>query len=133
MIFAVIGAMGAVGSIIYLQVYNVLLKSYQNAAWLSFGVIVLIDGLMLIFLLIMISFGKFGHAAAGTEDEDAEVGNIRGPDAGPGGYADIPDLAEVEEDEAEYENTTHKGSLVESYKHKESKVNRESLAKGSLN
>ena len=88
---------------------------------------------MLIFLLIMISFGKFGHAAAGTEDEDAEVGNIRGPDAGPGGYADIPDLAEVEEDEAEYENSTHKGSLVESYKHKESKVNLESLAKGSLN
>jgi len=40
----------------------------RYAAWMAFGVIAGIDFIMLIFLLIMISLGKFGQAAAGTED-----------------------------------------------------------------
>lgn len=77
MIFAVIGVMSAIGSIIYLQLYGVLYDLYPGAPWLSFGVIAVIDGVFLIFLILMIMLGKFGDAAAGTEDEGDE---IRGPD-----------------------------------------------------
>jgi hypothetical protein len=67
---------------------------------------------MLIFLLVMIFIGKFGSAAEGTEDFD-ELEEIRGPDAGSSGIEDIQaDLEKIAEDDAEYENSTLKGSLV---------------------
>lgn len=117
MIFAVIGVMGAIGSIVYLEVYNAL---YDYGTWMAFGVIAMIDSVMLLFVLSMIAIGKFGQAAAGTEDgEDQEEMDLRGPDAGAGGYADIPKLETNEvydekilEADEEYERSTVRGSIV---------------------
>ena len=69
MINAVIGCMGCIGSIIYLQIAGQALKSH---AFMIFGVIAIIDAFMLIFLLFMIKIGKFGQAAydmGGGSDE----------------------------------------------------------------
>jgi hypothetical protein len=55
---------------------------------MAFAVIAGIDLLMLIFLLIMIACGKFGDPVKGLEEDE----EIRGPDTGLGGYADIPKL-----------------------------------------
>lgn len=85
MIFAVIGSMSAIGSIFYLQIYNVLIRVF-GWPWLSFATMALLDSIVLIFLLIMIAIGKFGMAAPDTMEEE------RGADEGAGGYADIPKL-----------------------------------------
>lgn len=92
MIFAVIGVMSAIGSIIYLQVYSLLLNKYPQASWMAFGVISLIDIITLVLLTMAICCGKFGDAAAGQDE--AEVEELRGPDGGKGGYSDIPELLE---------------------------------------
>lgn len=92
MIYAVIGSMSAIGSIMYLQIYNALIRVF-GWPWLSFATMALIDGIILIFLLIMIGIGKFGMAAPDTMDEE------RGPETGPGGYADIPQLEGVADQE----------------------------------
>lgn len=134
MIFAVIGVMACFGTILYLQLYNALLFL---GAWMSFGAIALINILMLTFLITMILMGKFGQAAPGTDEgEDQEDLEIRGPDAGKGGYEDIPDLdknveiydEKILEADEEYERSTHKGSLIVV-----KKGTRASIAKGSLN
>lgn len=98
MIYAVIGSMAAIGSIIYLQIYSALTKVY-GWPWLSFATMAFLDVIILVFLLIMIGIGKFGMAAPDTMDEE------RGPETGPGGYADIPQLGDVadKEDEAKME------------------------------
>lgn len=57
MIFAVIGIVGSCGSILYLQLYNVLVVYGQ---FMAFGTVALIDGIWLIFLVIMIMLGKYG-------------------------------------------------------------------------
>lgn len=104
---------------------------------MSFAGIAVIDFAMLVFLLIMIFMGKFGQAAPGTDEgEDQEDLEIRGPDAGKGGYEDIPDLdknveiydEKILEADEEYERSTHKGSLIVV-----KKGSRASIAKGSLN
>jgi len=77
MIFAVIGVMSAIGSIIYLQLYGVLYKAYPQAPWLAFGVIAMIDFVCLVFLLVCIFMGKFGDPAAGTVD-DSEMEALKG-------------------------------------------------------
>lgn len=56
---------------------------------MAFGTVALIDFVWLIFLLIMIAIGKFGQAPAGVGDDEEDM-EVRGPDAGKGGYADIP-------------------------------------------
>jgi hypothetical protein len=60
MIFAVIGVMGAIGCIIYLQLYGLALNLWPEASWMAFGVIAAIDLLTLVFLLVSIGCGKFG-------------------------------------------------------------------------
>lgn len=60
MIFAVIGVMGAIGCIIYLQLYGLALTLWPEAAWMSFAVIASIDCVTLVFLIICIGCGKFG-------------------------------------------------------------------------
>ena len=60
MIFAVIGVMGALGCIVYLQLYGLALNLFPEASWMAFGVIAAIDFLTLMFLLICIGCGKFG-------------------------------------------------------------------------
>lgn len=87
MIFAVIGILGSLGSILYLQLYSVLVSYGQ---FMAFGTVALIDSVWLIFLVSMIFIGKFGQAAAGVGDDDEVDMELRGPDAGKGGYADIP-------------------------------------------
>jgi MFS family permease len=91
MIYAVVGSMCGIGSIVYLQLYNALINTLGYAS-LSFSTIAFLDFVILIFLLIMIKMNKFGMVAAGTVDEDTEAVELRGPDAGKGGYADIPQL-----------------------------------------
>ena len=73
MIFAVIGVMSAIGSIIYLQIYGVLYELYPGAPWLAFGVIAAIDFICLVFLVLMICLGKFGDPAPGTDDDLEEL------------------------------------------------------------
>lgn len=77
MIFAVIGSMSAIGSIIYLQVYGLLYKKNPQSPWLSFAVIAIIDAIFLVFLLICIFIGKFGDPAAGTV-VDSELEALKG-------------------------------------------------------
>lgn len=72
MIFAVIGVMSAIGSIVYLQIYGLLYELYPGAPWLAFGVIAAIDFVCLVFLLIMICLGEFGDPAPGTDDDQDE-------------------------------------------------------------
>lgn len=92
MIFAVIGVLNAFGSIFYLVLQTELIR-LTGFEGMVFGTVALIDLVWLIFLVAMILIGKFGQAAAGTEDgEDQEDMELRGPDAGKGGYADIPQL-----------------------------------------
>jgi MFS family permease len=96
MIYAVIGSMSAIGSVIYLQVYNALFIA-SGWPWLSFAVMVLIDICMLCFLLAMIIGGKFGSPVAGTMDEDGRPIS----DAIAIVYTDIPKqdaIKEVQED-----------------------------------
>jgi MFS family permease len=116
MIFAVIGSMSAIGSIFYLQIYNALIILF-GWPWLSFATMALLDFVVLIFLLIMISLGKFGMAAPDTMDED------RGADEGAGGYADIPKLEGegVDQADAEAMDSQRKESMAQ-----------ESLRKGSI-
>ena len=58
---------------------------------MAFGTVALIDFVWLIFLVAMILIGKYGQAPAGVGgDDDEEDIELRGPDAGKGGYADIP-------------------------------------------
>lgn len=59
---------------------------------MAFGVISLIDLITLVLLSLAICCNKFGDAAAGQDE--AEVEELRGPDAGKGGYSDIPELLE---------------------------------------
>lgn len=54
MIFAMIGVVSAIGSIVYLQVYGILYDTFPNAPWLSFACIALFDIVILAFLGIMI-------------------------------------------------------------------------------
>lgn len=68
MIFAVIGVMAALGSIVYLQLYALLIKFYYFPAW-AFATIGLIDTFMVLFLFLMIFLGKFGDPAAATDEE----------------------------------------------------------------
>lgn len=90
MIFAVVGIVASLGSILYLQFYSYMV---QFGAWMAFGCVAILDAGYLIFLLAMIAIGKFGMPAAGTDDdEDQEQNDLRGPDAGKGGYEDIPKL-----------------------------------------
>ena len=97
MIFAMIGVVCAIGSILYLQIYGILYETFPNQPWLSFGVISLFDCLVLVFLLIMIWMGKFGEAPPGTDDDIDD----RGADTGAGGYDDIPKLDEAEQNALE--------------------------------
>ena len=82
----------------------------------------LIDGIILIFLLIMISIGKFGMAAPDTMDEETK--EQRGADEGAGGYADIPQLEGegVDQADAEAMNSQRNESLAVDNARKGSKV-----------
>lgn len=80
MIFAVIGVMSALGSITYLQVYQVLYDEYPKSPWLCFACIALFDGLIFLFLIMMIACGKFGEPAPGTVEAEEE--ELRGPENG---------------------------------------------------
>lgn len=99
MIYAVIGSMSAIGSVIYLQIYNVLFIA-SGWPWLSFAVMALIDICMLIFLLVMIIGGKFGSPVAGTMDED-----VLKTDAIAIVYTDIPRQDAIKEVQEDLENT----------------------------
>lgn len=88
---------------------------------MAFGTVALIDAVWLVFLVIMISLGKFGQAPAGVGDDDEADMEVRGPDAGKGGYEDIPlldfDKPEIHEErileaDEEYERSTRKGSIA---------------------
>jgi MFS family permease len=68
MIFAVIGVMAALGSIVYLQLYGLLIRLYYYPAW-AFATIGLIDIFMVLFLFLMIFLGKFGDPAVGTDED----------------------------------------------------------------
>jgi len=93
MIFAVIGSMCAIGSIVYLQLAQIALS------WEPYGVFAAcaaIDFVMLLFLLVMIAVGKFGQSAYAMEDgSDEAAKSDKGSDEGKGGYEDIPLLPEV--------------------------------------
>lgn len=117
MIFAVIGIFAAVGCVVYLQLYNFLDK---YGAWMAFGTIVIIDAVWLIILLFFIAIGKYGSPPAGTdENEDQEGLDLRGPDAGQGGYEDIPQDLDFDRKEdrkfldadEEYEQGSRRGSI----------------------
>ena len=111
MIKAVIGCMGCIGSIIYLQIAGQALKWH---AFMIFGVIAIIDAFMLIFLLFMIKIGKFGQAAydmGGGSDEQSGK-SVRGEEDGEGGYADIPQLPEVHEERILEANEEHEASTI---------------------
>jgi|LauGreDrversion4_2_1035121.scaffolds.fasta_scaffold126648_2 hypothetical protein len=57
MVYAVIGILSSLGSILYLQTYNVLVQFGQ---FMAFGTVAIIDLVWLIFLLVMIVLGKYG-------------------------------------------------------------------------
>lgn len=57
MVYAVIGILSSLGSILYLQTYNVLVQFGQ---FMAFGTVAIIDLVWLIFLLVMILLGKYG-------------------------------------------------------------------------
>ena len=120
MINAVIGCMGCIGSIIYLQIAGWALKWH---VFMIFGVIVIIDALMLVFLLIMIKIGKFGQPAydmgGGSDDEGKSV---RGEEDGEGGYADIPQLPDVHEERLLEANEEHEESTVRDETFRESTI-----------
>lgn len=108
MVMATIGAMGCAGSVLYLQL----------SAWASkwqpfmiFGVIAILDFIVLVGLLIFIKMGKFGQPAYdmgdGSDEEAKSAQSARGADDGAGGYDDIPQLPEVYDErilEAEEDN-----------------------------
>lgn len=71
MIFAVIGCMCAIGSIVYLQVYGALMRAYYWPPW-AFATIALIDVVMLMFLFLMIMLGKFGNPPEGTDEDQLQ-------------------------------------------------------------
>lgn len=81
-----------------------------------FGVISIIDIVMLCFLLMMIKIGKFGAPAYdmdGGSDVDAEgKSSSRGADEGEGGYADIPQLPEVFDEKILEANEEHEVSTI---------------------
>ena len=113
MINAVIGCMGCIGSIIYLQIAGWALKWH---VFMIFGVIVIIDALMLVFLLIMIKIGKFGQPAY-------DMGkSVRGEEDGEGGYADIPQLPDVHEERILEANEEHEESTVRDETFRESTI-----------
>lgn len=60
MIMAVMGVMGCIGSCFYLQIVGIADKKHS---YMIFGVISIIDVVMLSFLLLMIKIGKFGAPA----------------------------------------------------------------------
>lgn len=59
MIFAVIGVLGAFGSIFYLVLQSFLIK-LTGFEGMVFGTIAIIDAVWLVFLVAMILIGKFG-------------------------------------------------------------------------
>lgn len=59
MIFAVIGVLGAFGSIFYLVLQSFLIK-LTGFEGMIFGTIAIIDAVWLVFLVAMILIGKFG-------------------------------------------------------------------------
>ena len=63
MIFAIIGVMGAIGSIVYLEIYNAL---FHYGTWMAFGVIAMIDSVMLLFVFnkLLATFGNFWQLLA---------------------------------------------------------------------
>jgi len=111
MIMAVMGVMGCIGSCFYLQIVGL---ADTKHSYMIFGVISIIDVIMLSFLLLMIKIGKFGAPAydmdGGSDAEDKS--SSRGADEGEGGYADIPQLPEVFDEKILEANEEHEVSTI---------------------
>lgn len=105
---AVMGVMGCIGSCFYLQIVGIADKKHS---YMIFGVISIIDVVMLSFLLLMIKIGKFG-APAYDMDGGSDKSQSRGADEGEGGYADIPQLPEVFDEKILEANEEHEVSTI---------------------
>ena len=85
MMVAVGGCSTALGSIMYLQLQKYLVKKYGS--YMTFGSIIIIDILTLLFLLPCIYFNIYGKVEGGHGQEDEDVKEE--------GYMDDKNVADV--------------------------------------
>lgn len=106
---AVMGVMGVLGSCFYLQIVGI---ADKNHSYMIFGVVSIIDVLMLIFLITMIKIGKFGAPAYDMEDGSNEDDKSKKSDEEKGGYDDIPILPDVFEEKILEANEEHEVDTI---------------------
>lgn len=71
MSIAVVGVSSCIGSILYLQIERITTKGGKD--YMTFGSILLLDLVCLLFLLVCIFFNLYGMKEGGHGQEDEEV------------------------------------------------------------
>lgn len=64
---SLIGVVGAIGTILYLQIQKIFFKEHPN---MVFGTLAIFDIIVLIFLIVSIAFGWYGHPPPNSGEED---------------------------------------------------------------